>query len=60
VRKGHLKGCGSGVSCFCHFGAPGEKKRQQKLKHDVAKISADFEPVNAVQPLMYSGSMIQS
>lgn len=68
VRKCHLKGCGS--RCVCDHGAPGEKKRQQKLKllslstpcsHsccqlDVANISAAFGPVNTMQPLMYSGN----
>merc|ERR1719263_2387696 len=39
----HTKGCGSGVECkFCHLCTPGEKKRRQKFKHAVAKISANF------------------
>jgi len=46
------KGCGSGVSCqFCHLCEPGEKKRRQKLKHAVAKISNKFA-ANSMQPPM--------
>jgi hypothetical protein len=56
VRKCHLKGCGH--RCVCDLGAPGEKKRQQKLKLDGANISDAFGPLNTMQPLtlMYSGN----
>mmetsp|Transcript_68123 Transcript_68123/g.120243 ORF Transcript_68123/g.120243 Transcript_68123/m.120243 type:complete len:401 (-) Transcript_68123:393-1595(-) len=55
----YTKGCGGGVSCqFCHLCAPGEKKRRQKLKHAVARISAKFGPVNTMQPPMAPAALV--